>query len=307
MGKLLVVFGATGNQGVSVINKILGDTMLSEMFDIRAITRDPTNPKALLLKDKGVEVLKGELNENLSITEAVKGAHTVFAATVSNYGPNGIQSEIQQGKSLVDAAVSAGVENFIWSTNINATYISSGKIPVPQFDAKAEVEDYIRHQKINGFFYAPAGFMQNFLTFSKPSRLDNDNYAIFGLLDPDTPHPLIDIEKDTGNFVAAFLEDPKKYEGKLLAGASKLYSLKDLAQLVSKLTGKSVTYVRITEEEFSKALPAPVAGPLASMFNLMNDFGYYGPETKNLVEWSVKQARGRLTTTEEFFSKNSPL
>lgn len=48
------------------------------MFDIRAITRNPTSPKALLLKNKGVEVLKGQLNEKLSTIEALKDTHTEF-------------------------------------------------------------------------------------------------------------------------------------------------------------------------------------------------------------------------------------
>ena len=39
MSKLLVVFGATGQQGVSVVNYVLKDPTLSKQFKIRAITR----------------------------------------------------------------------------------------------------------------------------------------------------------------------------------------------------------------------------------------------------------------------------
>lgn len=148
---------------------------------------------------------------------------------------------------------------------------------MPQFDAKAEVEDYIRHQKIKGFFFSPAGFMQNFLISSKPTRLGNNKCALFGLLDLDTPYPLIDVEKDC----CTSLEDPKKYERKFWQGHQNYVSIKDLVELMSKLTGKSVTYVRVIEEEFSKAVLVPVVGPLASTFNLMNHFGYYGPATKD--------------------------
>ena len=53
--KILVVFGATGNQGGSVINSILGDAKASAEFQLRGITRDPSAARAKALSDKGVE------------------------------------------------------------------------------------------------------------------------------------------------------------------------------------------------------------------------------------------------------------
>lgn len=57
MSKILAVFGATGNQGGSVIRTVLSDPALSSQFKIRAITRDVTKPAAKALADKGVEVV----------------------------------------------------------------------------------------------------------------------------------------------------------------------------------------------------------------------------------------------------------
>jgi hypothetical protein len=56
MSKLITVFGATGNQGGSVIKHILGDAQLSSEFKIRGITRDVKKPAAKALADKGVEL-----------------------------------------------------------------------------------------------------------------------------------------------------------------------------------------------------------------------------------------------------------
>ena len=55
--KILVVFGATGNQGGSVVKVILGDPVAAEQFHIRAITRDPSKPAAAALAEKGVAVV----------------------------------------------------------------------------------------------------------------------------------------------------------------------------------------------------------------------------------------------------------
>jgi len=58
MSKILTVFGATGNQGGSVIKTVLGHPQLSRQFRIRAITRDPSKSPGKALADQGVEVVK---------------------------------------------------------------------------------------------------------------------------------------------------------------------------------------------------------------------------------------------------------
>lgn len=55
--KILVVFGATGGQGGSVIKSILGDPKTAAEYQIRAVTRDPSKPAGLALKEKGCEVV----------------------------------------------------------------------------------------------------------------------------------------------------------------------------------------------------------------------------------------------------------
>jgi uncharacterized protein YbjT (DUF2867 family) len=57
MSKLLTVFGATGNQGGSVIKTVLEHPSLSKTYRIRAITRDASKPAAVALKEQGVEVV----------------------------------------------------------------------------------------------------------------------------------------------------------------------------------------------------------------------------------------------------------
>lgn len=56
MSKLITVFGATGNQGGSVIRNILADSTLSKTFKIRGITRDVLKPAAQALAEQGVEL-----------------------------------------------------------------------------------------------------------------------------------------------------------------------------------------------------------------------------------------------------------
>ena len=57
MSKVIAVFGATGNQGGSVIRALLADPVLSKEFKIRGVTRDASKPSAKALADKGVQVV----------------------------------------------------------------------------------------------------------------------------------------------------------------------------------------------------------------------------------------------------------
>lgn len=101
--KIVVVFGATGNQGGSVVRSILEDPKTANEFKIRGITRDPSMPNAKALEAKGVETVAAEINNKDQIKAALNGAYAVFAVT--NYwekmdGP----LEEQQGRNIADAA-----------------------------------------------------------------------------------------------------------------------------------------------------------------------------------------------------------
>jgi uncharacterized protein YbjT (DUF2867 family) len=62
MSKTITVFGATGNQGGSVVQAILADPVLSKEFQVRGVTRDVNKPNAQKLASKGVELVTVRLN-----------------------------------------------------------------------------------------------------------------------------------------------------------------------------------------------------------------------------------------------------
>lgn len=57
MANLITIFGATSNQGGSVIDAILNDPQLSSEFKVRGITRDTTKKSAKNLAKREVDVV----------------------------------------------------------------------------------------------------------------------------------------------------------------------------------------------------------------------------------------------------------
>lgn len=305
MSEVLVVFGATGQQGGSVINYVLKDSELSKKYRLRAVTRDTSKPVAKALEQKGVEVVQGDLDDIESLKRALRGSHTVFAVTLSVYDGGTKTREVAQGKAIADVAVAAGAKYLIFSGLPHVSNISGGKYRrVDGFDGKAEVEEYIRTLPIKSAFYHPGSFMQNFAGALAPQPAGDGTYAIPSICTPETQLPLIDVVADTGIYVGAILADPQKYEGKVFCAATKLYSYEDIVQTISKTSGKTVRYNRLPESVFRSYLPPQASDSMIDMFFYFQEFGYYGPQTEELIGWAAQNARGKPTTLEEFLEKN---
>src|ERR1700742_5198717 len=106
--KLITVFGATGNQGGSTASAIFNNSSLASKYKVRAITRDTSKPAAQALASKGAELAKADINDVESVKAAVSGSYGVFAVT--NYWESmSKETEVTQGKNIVDACKSAGV------------------------------------------------------------------------------------------------------------------------------------------------------------------------------------------------------
>ncbi|KAI8949168.1 hypothetical protein F4801DRAFT_603651 [Xylaria longipes] len=101
-----------------------------------------------------------------------------------------------------------------------------GKISVKHFDSKAEVERYIRTLDIKKDFLISEQGDDGIYVLALPSG-------------PDTSLPLVDIQ-DVGKFIAPALLNPEHYHGKRFACATALYTLLEMVDTWTKVTGKKV-------------------------------------------------------------------
>jgi hypothetical protein len=146
MSKLIVVVGATGEQGGGVVNLFLSEPG----WKVRGITRNPSSEKAKNLAAKGVEVVKADLNDEESLENAFRGATAIFAFT--DYydtffdigAEKSMEVEFEQGKRLARAALkNPSLERLILSCAPDTNRITNGEAVCPHLDGKGQYVTYI--------------------------------------------------------------------------------------------------------------------------------------------------------------------
>src|ERR1700758_66439 len=154
MSRTILITGVTGQQGGAVAHALQGSG-----FRLRGLTRKPDNERATGLARSGVDVVKGDLDDEASLRQALAGAWGVFG--VQNAGEAGREREEAQGKRLATLAREAGVEHYVY-TSVGSANRRTG---VPHFDSKSRIEDNVRALRFpSHVILRPVFFMENLVT-----------------------------------------------------------------------------------------------------------------------------------------------
>ncbi|RAO64533.1 uncharacterized protein BHQ10_000545 [Talaromyces amestolkiae] len=305
---ILVVFGATGQQGGSVIDYVLGDTSLSAKYHLRAITRDVTSSSASFLRTKGVEVVEGDINDKASLHRAMRDTQGVFAMTLPLF--NDVEAkelEITQGKRIAEVAVEENLSFIIFSSLPDVTSISKGLYQgVDFFDAKAAIELYIRSLPITSIFLIPGLFMQNFSQHMGPQRKPDGSFVLSNVVPPTTRLPLLEVSRDLGKFVGPVLLKPETFNGQTIYAFTRYYTYEAVADAISRATGQIIEYQQTSTEVFTAGMPPKFAQCLVEMMLFVEKFGYFGEQPSVITEKHANfAAPSALTSFEEYCSKVS--
>lgn len=273
--KILVVFGAIGNQGGSVIRSILEDSKTAAEFKIRAITRDLSKPRAKALEAQGVECVAADINNKEQIRSALQGAYAVFAVTNFWDKMEG-NLEIAQGKTIADVAKvrtlwyevfnsysdigtkECGVQHLIWSSLYNVNELTNGEFPIVEhFDTKATVEKYIRRIGIPATFFMQGFSMSNIPGMSLRQLPPNNDWTMALPMPSDTPIPCFDPADDTGKLVKAILTHRDQFLGKRVLGATAYYTPDQIMAIFKEVkpkAGKNAKIVEASKDAYKEIL-----------------------------------------------------
>lgn len=235
---VIVVLGATGQQGGSVASALLDDG-----WRVRAVARDPSSAPARQLAATGVETIAGDLADPTSLRSAFVGAYGVFSVQPSSGQANTEMSdddEVAWGVSVAHLAREAGVEHLVYSSAIAAGSTPTG---IGHFDTKSRIEAHIRGLDVPSTIIRPASFMEILLL---PGMGPADGQFSF-LMHDEQPMQFVAV-RDIGLVVAAIFGSPVDFVGRTIDIAGDSLTGDELARHLGNAFERPVTYRRIPDD-----------------------------------------------------------
>ncbi len=301
--KIIAVVGATGAQGGGLVRAILDDR--SGGFAVRAITRNPDSEKAQALRAAGAEVVAADLDNPATLGKAFAGAYGAFCLTNfwEHFSP---EKELEQARTMAQAAKASGVEHAIWSTledtrkwvplHDDRMPILIGKYKVPHFDAKGEADQLFRDAGVPTTFLLTSFYWENFIYFGAgPQRGPDGSLALVFPLD-DKPLSSIAVE-DIGKCAYAIFKRGKEFIGKTVGIAGQHLTGQEMARAMSQALGQEIRYTNVPPDLY-RSFGFPGADDLGNMFQFKRDFNDYfvgardleftrslNPELQTFEEW----------------------
>jgi uncharacterized protein YbjT (DUF2867 family) len=251
--KSILITGVTGSQGGAVARELVG-----KGFKLRGLTRKPEGETAKQLSALGIELVKGDLDDEDSLNAALQDTWGVYS--VQNTWEAGVEKEEAQGVRLAKLAQAAGVEHFVY-TSVGSAHLNTG---IPHFDNKSRVEDAVREARFTSHvIFRPVFFMENLLGgwFLQGDKL-------VAALKPDTSLQMICV-KDIGRVEAQGFTRAKELKGQEIDLAGDSVTLAHAAKVLGDALGKPLSFVSIPVAEVAKN-----SGDFALMMQWFEDEGY---------------------------------
>jgi uncharacterized protein YbjT (DUF2867 family) len=237
--KTVLVTGATGQQGGAVARELL-----SGGYRVRAMTRKPDSEKARELAALGAEVVRGDLDDEVSLAKPLEGAWGTFA--VQNTWEAGVEKEEEQGKRFAKAAKRAGVQHYVY-TSVGSADRKTG---IPHFDNKWRVEETVRGLGFpSHVVIRPVFFMDNFLSpWFKPG-IDQGKLMIG--LKPETRLQMIAVP-DIGKYGRWAFDEHQKLNGRAIDIAGDAHTMPETARILGEAAARPLEFVPVPIEEVRK-------------------------------------------------------
>jgi uncharacterized protein YbjT (DUF2867 family) len=290
----VLITGGTGMQGRPTVAETL-----KRGIPVRALVRDPSSVASLALAAQGAELIQGAFEDSASLDRAVNGVRGVFSILLADP-----KSAPAQQVALVNAALKAGVEQFVQST-VSSTGMHQGFM---DWDKGRWLEwywlDKDNQEKVvrkAGFRYftmiRPAMLMDNFLPYTakimQPELLKTGQFVTATRLD--VPVAYVS-SKTVGTATAVAFEDPKRFHNVNMELADDMVSNNDIAKILSDVTGK---LVKAVFKPYDEQVADGVFWGIPSSQDWLNEVGYaarpemlkgYGIEPLSFRAWSQSHA-----------------
>jgi len=222
---MIVVAGASGTLG-----PLLVPLLVERGEPVRVVTRDPG---AASRKLSGVELISGDVTRPEDARRAVAGARVVVSAITGFASPAGLQAvDVEGNRILADAAVRAGVEQFVLLSVAQA----SADHPMALFRAKFAAEQAVRASSVGWTMIRPTAYLETWLGLIGGPLVAKGRTIVFGR----GRNPINFVSAlDVARFVDLAIADPS-FRGKVVEvpGPENL-TLDQLVEIIETACGRS--------------------------------------------------------------------
>lgn len=228
----LLVVGATGTLGRQVVRRAL-----DEGHQVRCFVRSPR--KAAFLKEWGAEIVQGDLTSPETLKPALEGIDAIIDAATSRPTDSLTIKQVDwEGKvSLIQSAVAAGVERFIFFSILDAQNYPN----VPLMEIKRCTEQFLAESGLKYTILRPCGFMQGLIGQYAIPILEGQAIWITG---ESSPVAYMDTQ-DVAKFAVRALEIPETINQTFPVVGTKAWGADEIIRLCSRLTGKDAKIARL--------------------------------------------------------------
>jgi uncharacterized protein YbjT (DUF2867 family) len=188
----------------------------------------------------GVSTVIADFADKESLRRALAGVDTVFL--VCSPIPQLVELEC----NVIDTSRETGVKHIVLNSALGA-----GDYPKSYPSWHRAVEDKLKSSGLGCTVLRPNGFMQNIVVFNAPSiRTQGAFYAAMGK----AKTSLIDV-RDVAALAARVLTEPNGHAGKTYElNGPEAVSNDEIAERISRVSGRAVKYVDIPEAAQRKAM-----------------------------------------------------
>ncbi len=291
--KVIVVVGATGQQGGAVVRALRADNQ----FKVRALTRNTAKHREL-----ADEVVEADLNRPETLKPAFAGAYGVFLVT--NFQEHGAD-ELKQATAAVRAAKDAGVKHFIWSTLPDVEAISGSKFHVPHFTGKSKVDRVVREAGFaNHTFVIAPFYYQNLIGVLGPQKQPNGSAGWTLPLDPAVRSIHMGDISELGAVVAgAFAHPGQAGHGEYLPLVGDFLSFNEIIDTLNR-QGNNFSFHQVPKDVFAGFFPG--AAEIAEMFAYFQAHTYLGSDSRDQIALANKVAGRQATKFSAWARVNFP-
>jgi uncharacterized protein YbjT (DUF2867 family) len=279
---MILITGATGTSG----REVVGELRRLGAARVRAMVRDPA--RAAFVREAGFETAEGDFDRPETLDSALEGVETALLLTPPS--PN----TVAHNRAFVESAKRAGVRRVVKLSALGA----DASAPEGFGKWHGQAEELLKSSGLGWTILRPNFFMQNLLGQAQTIASQGAIYQVGG----DARASLIDA-RDIAAVAARTLAD-EGHEGKTytLTGPEAL-SYSDVAAKISEATGKPVSYVPITPEQFREgALAQGLPEWLVGALERLNEI-FEGGEAEGVTD-DVRRVGGKEPTTFDEFARD---